>query len=234
MEKRLAVLKSVTPLAKDIFEFEFSWKERNIDFVAGQFFLMNFTDESGEVSRAYSIAGSPEKNDGFPLCVKWVEGGKATKFFQIMKVGQEVEFSGPFGEFTVKDSFKDLLFVATGTGLAPFMSMLPSLLTVGSNRKIDLFFGVRSEPDLFYVDHLQNWAEANSNFKIHICLSQAESNGVSFHGRVTEALKEFEFLNREIFLCGNGSMVKEVQDWLVKAGHKRESIHTELFTPINI
>lgn len=226
-------LKAITPLTEDVFEYTFDWNREPVDFKAGQFFMLKVQDgKEPKVNRSYSTASAPN-DQGFKLCIKLIEGGRGSEYFRSSKVGDQMEFMAPLGHFYLKDSPKDIIMVATGTGLAPFMGMLPVLFEQGFEGKLRLYFGVRDESDLFYVDQLEAWMAAHENFEAIMTLSRPEENWAGASGRVTDHLKDCELdpENTQVYICGNGQMVKDVRALMMERGLEKTDIHLEQFTP---
>ncbi len=230
IQKFTATFLRSTPLATDVFQYDFKWDGTPVEFAAGQFFMLEVQDAQGKVNRAYSVASAPGQEDGFSLCVKLIPEGRGSQLFRELQVGARLNFMGPFGHFMLADSPKDIVMVATGTGLAPFVSMLPVLWEGGRAGSVDLYFGVRHEEDLFYVDTLRAWETAHPNFHAHITLSQPSDAWTGLRGRVTDHLKDLNFHRIQVYICGNGDMVKAVKEQMDAAGVPKVDIHLEQFT----
>lgn len=221
-----------TPLTHDVTQFDFSLEGQAVDYKAGQFFMLQVEDAQGKASRAYSVSSAPSEKSFFSLCVKILPDGRASQFLANLKPGDPAKFMAPFGHFFMTESKKDAVMVATGTGLAPFMSMLPSLFEQGFEGKIDLYFGVRHEEDLFYVDELRAYEAAHPNFRAHVTLSQPPEGWTGLQGRVTDHLNELDYANVQVYICGNGDMVKGVKDFMQEKGVTKEDLHWEQFTAL--
>ena len=135
-------------IAHDVYEIRFT-KPEGFNFKAGQYIMFQcplVSDSSDCQARAYSIASAPEEAE-LLFVIKLVENGRMSCFIeQKLTEGTEIEMLGPLGIFSLKDEdTRDLLFVCTATGNAPFRSILKSALGAGDTRKMDLIFGVRHE-----------------------------------------------------------------------------------------
>ena len=98
-------------------------------FVAGQWLSLKQARPDGEeLTRAYSIASPPADDNHFALCLNRVQDGFMSNFLCEMKEGDEISCQGPFGDFILRPPLRDTIFIATGTGIAPFRSMLHWLL----------------------------------------------------------------------------------------------------------
>jgi NAD(P)H-flavin reductase len=235
MQRFTAPLLRSIQLAHDVFQYDFAWESDYIPYKTGQFFILQMSQEDGKmVTRSYSISSNPNEKGFFSLCVKLLPDGKGSTFLKNLNLGDGAAFMGPFGHFTLTDSKKPVLMVATGTGLAPFMGMIPFLFEQGFDQPITLVFGVRHQEDLFYLDQLKTWEDSHPNFKALVTLSQASEDWTGLHGRVTDHLEEATAnpSNLQVYICGNGDMVKTVKTLMEEKGILKEDLHFELFTPI--
>jgi ferredoxin/flavodoxin---NADP+ reductase len=148
------------------------------DFRAGQFVTLGiqFPDEDRMTYRAYSISSPPEEKRYFELYIKWTTKpvmGKLTSALFGMKEGDTLYWRKPAGAFTIEDKKADgtpdsrrLVLVASGTGLAPFISYILHLKSIGSKREIVLLHGAKYTQELGYRDILEKMAGGDSlNFK---------------------------------------------------------------------
>src|SRR2546422_6736717 len=131
---RLARSASVSEQTKHL-EFEVLGVPR-FGFVAGQWLSLKANKPDGEeISRAYSIASPPGDDNRFALCLNRVQEGFMSNFLCDMKEGDEIHCQGPFGDFILRPPLRDTVFIATGTGIAPFRSMLHWLLEDSSRHQ---------------------------------------------------------------------------------------------------
>lgn len=240
MNFKKAKLLSQKTLVDDAFELTFEPLEP-FNFKAGQFVTINIPNEENKLlMRSYSISSAPTQaptSSTFQLCVKIVEGGLGSNFLSNLKVGSEIEFIGPAGVFTIKaPSQKDLLFIATGTGLSPLKSMIEDeLINKGNKQKMHLIFGLRYIKNIFYKDILENLKQKFPNFTYTLALSQPEdpswaTNG-GYVGRVTNLLQSLNLdtTNTETYSCGLKPMIEETTRILQEKGLLSEAIHFEKF-----
>lgn len=225
-------------LTEDVFHYDFEVTEGELVFKPGQFCMLKVEDGDKPVNRAYSIASLPSMDGkSFSLNIKLVPGGRGSEFLRGKKEGDEMSFMGPFGHFFLREDEeslkKDIVMVATGTGVAPFMSMLPHLFELGYQGKVTLLFGVRYKQDLFYVDQLREWEAQHENFHPVISLSRPEEDWEGDCGRVTDHLAETGLSNgnTKLYICGNGAMVKDVRAQALEMGVDKTDIHLEQYTP---
>ncbi|MDZ4121111.1 MAG: FAD-binding oxidoreductase, partial [Candidatus Cloacimonadaceae bacterium] len=140
-----------------------------INFKAGQYVQLE-TQSYGKVKqhaiRAYSISSKPQIDDRIQLIIRLVPEGICTTWVHNhLKVGDEIYFTGPYGDFYLRDTEADVLFVAGGSGKAPIKSMLEYLRVVGTNRKMTYFFGARDLKDLYLTDEMRGFEEHFDQFE---------------------------------------------------------------------
>src|SRR3712207_664226 len=122
----------VRDLTHDVRELRFRLREpKVIQFKSGQFISFDLTPPGGGLSviRPYSIASPPSESEHVTIVLNRVPGGRGSAYLFGLQEGDTVAFQGPTGSFYLRDESRDLLFVATGTGIAPVRSMLLELLT---------------------------------------------------------------------------------------------------------
>ena len=149
--------------------------ERDVDFVAGQYVGLRYDG----TSRAYSLAGSPTRDD-LEICVRRVPGGRLSpQICDGLAAGDEVTVRGPYGELVLQDaSPRDMVFLATGTGVAPFKSMIDYVFETGRDeydgekRDVWLFLGAAWADDLPYRAEFRRLARERANFHFVPCLSR--------------------------------------------------------------
>lgn len=192
--------------------------ERNdLQFRAGQ--NLNVGVEKDVEKRDYSIY-SGEKDNFLEILVKEVENGLVSKKLKQLNPGDQLEVDGPFGFFTIKEEdlyTRNYLFIASGTGIAPFHSLAHSYPKL--NYK--LIHGIRFSNEAYEKDHYPN-------DKYVSCVSK-EKKG-DFFGRVTDYLKQHPVdKDTLIYLCGNVNMIYDVFDILKEQGVPSENLHAEVY-----
>ena len=217
-----AVVSRVRPLTHDVREIELTlFHPPRIDFAPGQFVSFEI-DRHGRTpaTRPYSIASSATRRDAIELVLNYVPGGPGSEYLFGLGEGARTSFRGPVGSFILRDSPRDILFVATATGIAPIRSMLQSLADRSSTRSITLFWGLRSERDLYYQDELNCLRERLTRFSFVTALSQPTNGWRGAAGHVTTLVDSHidSVENIEAFLCGNGHMIRDVREILRRKG----------------
>ncbi|GAB1722309.1 MAG: hypothetical protein GDA65_06840 [Nitrospira sp. CR1.1] len=187
----------------------------SLTFKAGQFVSFEVPKEGQPrpVTRPYSIASSPEQRDRILLVLNLVQGGPGSGYLFSLREGSRTSFKGPAGAFYLKDDGdRELLFVATGTGIAPMRSMILAQLQRAPDRPVTLFWGLRSQRDLYWQDEWAALALAHPNFIVVTTLSRPEPGWSGAHGRVTALVEERinSVRNLAVYLCGGSAMIKDV------------------------
>jgi CDP-4-dehydro-6-deoxyglucose reductase len=227
MRARLVESHEIAPNTR---HFVFESPDWNAAFVPGQFVSMTQAIGDDDITRAYSIA-SPPNGPQFAVCANRVEQGHFTPFLFDMKPGDEVGFRGPYGAFILRRPVSDSILVATGTGIAPFRSMLLSRLHEFPDRKITLIFGVRHEEGLLYHDELQRLAREHSNFDYQATLTRPTEGWQGRTGRVQAHVLEVLGDRRDVdvYICGLREMVDEMRANLKEIGVDRKRMIYEKY-----
>ena len=201
---------------------------KDFKFEAGQFLSIQFTDT---VARAYSIASHPEEKE-IELIVHIIKNGAGSMILDAAVVGDTYEFKGAFGHLKLSDhSAANLVFCATGTGIAPIRSMILEEAKKTNPREMKLFYGGRTRAHLTYLDELETWA---NNLKIRLGLSREDDFGklgkYGEHARITKFLEDGDFDEKsEFYICGSGEMVKSVVGILDGKGVGKGRVFVERF-----
>src|SRR5687767_169051 len=154
----------------------------NFDFKPGQFVTLDLPihEKPNKRWRSYSIASWPDNTNVFELCIVLLEDGVGTNYlFNEIKEGSEITLRGPVGVFTMPEPLdKDLFLVCTGTGIAPFRSMLHYIkLHNIPYKNIYLLFGSRTKLDLLYYDELKKLSDSMPNVHYLPTLSREDWEG---------------------------------------------------------
>lgn len=230
-------LASKLQLNSDIYLFTFTLKDPStLEFVAGQYLILFVPEADGtHLRRLYSIASSPSEKNSFKLLIQLVPQGKGSEYLRSLNVGDEAMFQGPAGMFTIRNSEKNIIFLVTGTGIAPIKSILES----SPNMKSHLFWGLKTYKDIYYLEEFKKIAEENKNFDFRICLSrETDFSGIPEEmkkyftlGRITQSFEE-KYLNSayDFYICGGKEVVESLKEYLLGKGIVKESIFFEKFT----
>lgn len=187
--------------------------EKQLKYLAGQFVMLGFAGNE----KPFSISSHPcEKYMEF--LIKEHDDGPVTPKLMHLKKGDEVEIDGPFGAFGVKETkAKEIVFVAAGTGVAPFRAMVIDALQRFPKKKITLIFGFRF--DFYYEKIWKDLQKKYKNFNLIACCSRPEEakwKGLS--GHVTDFFTKIKENpnEKDVYICGSESMVEEAKKILIK------------------
>jgi ferredoxin-NADP reductase len=215
-------------------EFEVKGVAR-FGFVAGQWLSFKTNKPDGEeITRAYSIASSPSEDNRFALCLNRVQDGFMSNFLCDMKEGAEIRCQGPFGDFILRPPLRDTIFIATGTGIAPFRSMLHWLLAEEARHQgkhLWLLFGNRTEQDIYYHDEFLALAGKHANFHYLPTLSRGGPEWQGLRGYVQEHVPAIVQGRTDMhaYICGLDKMIKGNRELLKGFGWDRKSILYEKY-----
>lgn len=220
-------------IAQDVYVFTFT-KPAGFTCRAGQFVLFQIPliDNPADIqTRAFSIASLNDEAE-LLFVAKLVRSGRASRWIEeVLRVGSTIPMQGPFGNFVIDPkSPKDYLFIATGTGVAPFRPQILSALNAGDKRRMDLIFGVRTEADLFWIDDFTKLAQQYENFFLHVILSAPSADWTGHRGRVQVLAEQLitDSANRSIYACGSPEMTKDIKRLCLDVWHlPKEDVHVE-------
>lgn len=202
-----------------------------LNFEAGQYLSLKVSDQ-GE-RRSYSICSTPDIKHGLELIVDISPGGIGSKYLSNLEFGDQISFLAPMGRFVIPENITDqtMMFVATGSGIAPFRSMiLDQLQAKRSSKKMVLHWGVRYVEDLIWLDEFEDLAESFPNFSFHPVISKPVKKWTLCSGRVTDCLSIHQFVKgAAYFLCGNASMISDVSEFLTQKGVGPDRVYQEKF-----
>jgi glycine betaine catabolism B len=210
------------------------------DFEPGQFVTIDLPihEKPNKRWRSYSIASWPDGTNVIELLIVLLEGGKGTSYlFQEGKVGLELILRGPQGVFTLpKPIDKDLYFICTGTGIAPFRSMIHYIQEHKIPHKdIYLIFGTRKRDDLLYMDEMKRLEMEIEGFHYIPTLSRDQWEGCCgyvhsvYENLVNEKRTDHSVKEAGFYLCGWKNMVDEAKLRIQNLGYDKKSIHLELY-----
>jgi glycine betaine catabolism B len=210
------------------------------DFIPGQFVTLDLPihEKPNKRWRSYSIASWPDGSNIFELLIVLLEGGiGSTYMFNDITVGSEITFRGPQGVFILpSDLSTELYFICTGTGIAPFRSMLHYIkLHHLAPKQINLIFGTRTKKDLLYVDEMRQLEKDIPQFHFHPTLSREKWEGhTGYVHEVYESLIEEKKQSNvlppaKFYLCGWRMMIDEAKQKLLAMGYDKSDIHLELY-----
>ena len=181
--------------------------------------MANYPGEKGIIMLNVRVASPP------PRAPEGTPPGKVSSYIFGLTPGDKVTISGPYGEFFIKDTENEMVYIGGGAGMAPLRSHIFELFqNRKTNRKVSYWYGGRSVRELFYIDHFRSIEEEFSNFKFHIALSEPkpEDNWTGYVGFIHQVVLENYLKNHpapediEYYLCGppmmNSAVFKMLDD----------------------
>ena len=225
----------VKELTYDIKEVNFQLLEpEEIKQRPGQYIQILAQGPDGPVFRAYSISSPSSVTNQVQLIVRLVPGGIASTYIHGLKEGDEVVFTGPYGEFRLnEDPNVDIICVGGGAGMAPISNIIRSVYERWPERKCQLYFGCRSRRDVFYLEEFEKLAKEHPNLQVHYALSEPleEDKWTGDTGFIhLSAEKRLDMHSKkQAFLCGPPPMIDAVTEVLKEKGLEDHAIFYDKF-----
>ena len=206
-------------------------------FIAGQFMMVHLERDGKPYKKPYSIASSPllaQKKNQIELCIKIVEGGYVSTWFFGLKEGDVIHTSLPYGVFVLREPLQDnLIFVGTGTGVAPLRGMIHSLFEKDCDKHIWLIFGNRHETDILYENEWHEFEKTRENFHFIPTVSRPQPSWKGETAYVQEIVKKLfsgSTQSLDFYGCGLVPMCQQLKAALLEMNIPKDRIHFEQFT----
>lgn len=224
---RLSRLERLSPTTLG---FALKIEDGDLAFLPGQY--ANLAVPGSGEARAYSFASLPREGE-VDFLVRNIPGGRMSGWLsERAQLGDAVTFTAPMGSFYLRAVARPLLFLAGGTGLAPFLAMLDLLARDGLSVPAHLVYGVTTDADLVGVEQLEAFAARLPGFTFATCVADKASNHPR-SGYVTHHLAPEHLHGGEVdtYLCGPPAMVDAVRSHFQAIGLTPAGFHTEKFSP---
>lgn len=198
-----------------------------LDFIPGQFISISLALGNETRVRPYTIASSPEEAPAIEICFNRVPNGSGVRYLFDRKVGDTIEFTGPFGAFAMaRVPEHECVFIADGTAIAPIRPMIRRVLASAAHPPLHLLYAA-SEPDhLLYADEVARWAKAGVDFAPLV----APADDL-YDRLLAETERRWVVADRDrsrhFYICGVGKGVLRLRDLLRGAGYERRAVHYE-------
>jgi len=214
-------------------------------FEPGQYMTIGVMVDGKLVQRPYSVASPPSRagDDGYEFYVRLVQGGTFTPILWELPVGHGMRMIGPKGKFMLRpDDDRTHVFISSGTGNAPFISMMRQLLVDGRPRPTVMLNGVSHAHELGYRDLLEGW-QASGEYPVTFVPTVSRPNdplNASWMGRTGRVetilgpvLDEMGLspANSIAYICGNPDMIVSAEETLLGRGYPEDQVHKELYWP---
>ena len=245
-QRYTGVITNKLRLTKTVYHFFIQNEQpKELLFTPGQYATFIIDDKT---RRQYSFCSSPNPSS-FELVVDVAPMGPGSRYFLEKKVGERVVYLAPLGNFMMSDTPFRKVLIATGTGIAPFRSMmlnemeiknqkskiknnsLQSPSFVLSHPSTSLYWGLRYEDDVYWDREIRDLAGQYTGFQYFLCLSKPTPEWQGLRGRVTEKVFENEKSpqNSEFYLCGNSAMITEMKTRLSAMNVPDKRVKIDIF-----
>ncbi|MBA2744766.1 MAG: oxidoreductase [Flavisolibacter sp.] len=213
----------------------------SFDFTPGQFVTLDLPihEKPNKRWRSYSIASWPDGTNVIELLIVFLETGAGTTYlFNEVHVGSQLTLRGPLGLFILPEPIQnDLYFICTGTGIAPYRSMLHHIQRHNIPHKdIHLIYGTRETKDLLYLEEMRRLETEISNFHYVPTLSREKWDGCCGYVHAVYENLVHQKMNgasspppAHFYLCGWKVMVDEARQRITGLGYDKKAIHLELY-----
>jgi len=214
-------------------------------FEPGQYMTIGVMVEGKIVQRPYSVASPPiaAGTDGYEFYVRLVQGGTFTPLLWRMPIGQGMRMIGPKGKFVLRpEDERTHIFISSGTGNAPFVSMMRQMLADGAPRRAVFLNGVSHGHELGYRDIVEGW-ERSGEYPVTYIPTVSRPNdpiNAAWMGRTGRVESILEPVLDELgltpadsiaYICGNPDMILSAEETLLARGYPEEQVHKELYWP---
>jgi len=215
-------------LSPHVYEFVCTIANGELQYMPGQYVTVLIDPQT---RRQYSFATPNTNKKQFSIVIDVSPMGPGSKFFLERNVGDAISILAPLGAFHFTPPTQPTVFIATGTGIVPFRTMIEDYLTGGGKQDIYLYWGLRFEEDIFWKDLFDGWVKTYSIFHYSIVLSKPTHTWNGKSGHVTEHVQEEipSLSTHSFYLCGNRHMISDVKTNLLARSVSEEQIKTELF-----
>lgn len=204
----------------------------SMPYVSGQFAMIAHSDVRLLANpnmmkwASYSISSSPTQQGVLEFCIG--DGSPTGVSHKLMtcNAGEEILVKGSFGKFLLDESASEYVFLATGTGIAPLISMIRTLLHKNVRVPITLYFGFRYPSQFMYKEELEMLAHKHSNFKMEIIASRPDATWKHHKGHLQDALAQYsspQLNSAKVYICGKPEIAEE----LVKFCHEKMKFPAE-------
>ncbi|PLX41236.1 MAG: oxidoreductase [Deltaproteobacteria bacterium] len=239
IEEYEVLVTGAEPLNHDTMRVTLTFGEGvEFSFRAGQYVQLETPIYDGlpaPTQRAYSIASPPQEKSSIDLIIRRVKRGVATTFVHdLIEVDDELTLSGPYGDFYLRDTPAEAIFIAGGSGLAPFEAILADMAAHKNEKNVTLIFGAVNGDDLYDLDKMRGYEETIPNFRFVPALSspREEERWEGEVGLVTDvAGRLFESMEgMEGYLCGGPGMIDACIEAMTERGIREEEIFYDKFS----
>jgi len=200
-------------------------------FVPGMFISVAIPLAAETRTRPYTIATAPEEGEPFELCFNLVTGGAGSAWMFARRIGDAIDFNGPFGAFTLDSKPQaETIFIAEGTGIAAIRPMLKRLMTAPLAHPITLLYAADRADHLLYRQELQQMAAAEARFSLQTLAAGPDTHDV-YEQLLALTRRRWiaadQARGRHFYICGVGNGVIALRDLLRGSGYERRAVRYE-------
>ncbi|MGB0629879.1 MAG: FAD-binding oxidoreductase [Alphaproteobacteria bacterium] len=204
-----------------------------VSFIPGQYVHLSVPG-TGE-NRSYSFANAAFETGKYTFYIKILEQGAMSDYLSgDAKPGDELTVTGPFGRFYLRPVQRPVLMVAGGTGLAPMLSMLDTMVAQDDTQQpVKLLYGANEADEFFGLDQIAGYAGQGLDVSVELCVVNPGDGWTGATGHVTDSLRA-ELINSgdcDVYLCGPPPMIDAAEAWLAENGVDASHVHAEKFVP---
>ena len=225
-----ATVQRIEAVTEDIVHLTLALPDAGLDFVPGQY--MNVLLPDGETRSFYMASASAGQQVDFH--VRRIPGGRYTDhWLGQAQAGAALTIEAPLGVFSYhEEDWRPLIMMATGTGIAPIKAILESLLDKEDCPPVSLYWGMRTEEDLYLKDEIAGWAGRLYEFNFVPVLSRASASWQGRRGHVQDAVLEDhdDLSEHAIYLCGAPAMIQQAKHLLAGRGASLDHMYADSFT----
>jgi CDP-4-dehydro-6-deoxyglucose reductase, E3 len=229
-QRGIAVVREMRRLARDVVNLRLELEGDALRYLPGQY--MNVLLDDG-THRSFSMASAPAGSH-VDFHVRQIPGGRFTEGeLAQLRAGDRLQVEIPLGNFRLHaEDYRPLLMVATGTGLAPLKAMLESLMGDADCPPVSLYWGARTEADLYLADEIRGWGERLYEFDFVPVLSRADASWTGRRGHVQDAVEQDlqDLSEHAVYLCGSPDMIAEAKRRFLARGASAEHLYADGFT----
>ena len=222
--------KDVVQLSEQVYRVRLIPDDESLfDFQGGQYILLQMP--SGELV-PLSIASSPEQKNFLELHLRLTHTPSlAEDMINLFRLSETIKIEGAFGNCYLKESERDIVIVAGGTGFSPMKSLLESAFSKDNSRQFDLFLGAQNVEGLYQNDLIKGWQKDHENFRYTPVISDEDSSWqgeIGFPHQVAIEQLNNSLLDKEIFIAGSEPMVMAVYQSFLEEGVSKQQIHSDI------
>ncbi|MCG6969451.1 MAG: FAD-dependent oxidoreductase [Gammaproteobacteria bacterium] len=228
IKARISDIRTLTPSVK-LFEIDFG--SQAFAYVPGQWVNLELQAGSADQSATFSITSTPNGKNAIEIAVKRVEHLPTSLFLhEQLKIGDDINISQAQGNTVLPDNISQnqpMVFIAGGTGVTPFVSMLRQIYSIDRHFQATLLYSVTSADECLFYDELYEMEKAYESFQFLLTTTREAAHHADYFGRINSEMLKLTGLDHkaQYFVCGPPQMVDDIADLLADLGVVESHIH---------